>query len=1081
MRMLLSVVAALAMLAPGQECVGFVAENLAKGSNNFYEYFRISDQQVKVRVGDVLVYDIFLDPKNPQAKGGLDIDFGGDSALRDRGLLDQNGLRAHGDAILTAAVGKWYSRRIRLDAAAGLTATSWNLVFEGDENGRYAQFVDNVGIQHADGTTDWIVRNGTVKTRLVVNRSGYTAFPSCSSVDRTQVETNLDGAIASVVKDAKRFQALLSAHSDIEFAEKFVKQNPNPHLLTHVLEARAQLDLVESRRNATEAEIEGALHTVKNALQHTHTVMQSYTGHLVGHAHIDLQWLWDWQEGLVATRDTFNQAIKFMDEFPGFTFSQSSSALYKTTEEHYPALFKKIQQKVKAGQWEIVGGRICEGDTNMISPESQARQFLYAQRYFREKFGKTAVVGWEPDTFGHSIQMPQILKLGGCNYYYFCRGGKEKPLFWWQGLDGTKVLAFDEPASGSWYNSDLSYKQFQEMLDFKNKVGSKDMLWVYGVGNHGGGPTREMIEEALGWIKDPSKPKVKFSTATEFFKKLETYDLKRIPVIRDELNPVFEGCYTSHSEIKQLNRQAEYNTVSAEAVSAVASLVGFNYPKATFRQNWEDIGFHHHHDTLPGSGIHSPYEKTKTQLSRVIAEDKDIQQRAMETLAIRVTPVKDRLNYLVFNPTGWTRSGWVETYAVGSGWGGGGIDTNRPIVAVAPDGKEYPCELLESVSRRVRFLAGDVPGYGYRVFVFKNVDTPKPAERMEIDVPETLSNDKLEVRFNNELGAIDQIIDKRTGEKRQFVANGGTMGRLEMNIEKPHGMSAWALGEIGHTETLKMSSVSRGLHSVTFTTYQESFNHPGHLTEISQTYRLLPGSDQIEVTVDCDWQGLGNGQTGNPWLRVAFDTALNSPTATYEVPFGAITRPANGQEVVGLNWQDLSDAQAGVAVINDSKSGMSASGSTMRLSLIRSSYDPDPEPNPGVHKWHYAIVPHSGDWRTAGIVKRGQEFNLPMLISWVPFDARGDQPLELSTVNVSDPNVVTTALKRSEDGNDLVLRFYQARGANSVGSINLLRPIKSASWVNFLEDTLGVATVSGSKVAAPLHPYEIKTLKATLK
>jgi len=203
---------------------------------------------------------------------------------------------------------------------------------------------------------------------------------------------------------------------------------------------------------------------------------------------------------------------------------------------------------VAAGRWEIVGGRVCEGDTNIISPESHARQFLYGQRYFRERFGKQAAVGWEPDTFGHTWQMPQMLKLAGIKYYYFCRGGYGIPLFWWEAPDGSRVLAFEETAMDSWYNGDVTYKILDGLADFAQAYGSRHMLWVYGVGNHGGGPTRENIVAAMEWQKRPFLPKVEFSTATRFFKSVtSSVDLSQLPVIRTDLNTDhacnFRGCF----------------------------------------------------------------------------------------------------------------------------------------------------------------------------------------------------------------------------------------------------------------------------------------------------------------------------------------------------------------------------------------------------------------------------------------------------------------------------------------------------------------------------------------------------------
>jgi alpha-mannosidase len=1077
---MLSVALAALMAQAPDDVIGFVSENLAKGNGNFLTYFRFSDQKLTVQEGDVLVYDVLLDPKNPSPKGGVDVEFDQGVGFRDRGAIDQNGLRAHGDALLNQAVGKWYTRRIPMDAAKGATSETWNLVFEGDEFGRYLQFVDNVRVERKDGKTVWIYQDGLPTVRSLYSATGYTQKPWVAVVEKSRI-SDLEAAKAQVVQTAERVRSLEQARQDIALVREFVKEKPDPHLQAHLLEATAALDNVERNAKATPQEVEAALHTVQHALQHTHPAMEGYTGHLVGHAHIDLMWLWEWQEGIVASRDTFVQVDKFMDEFPGFTFSQSSSAIYKTIEEYYPELFKAIQKRVKQGRWELVGGRVDEGDTNMISPESHARHFLYGQRYFREKFGKTATVGWEPDTFGHTIQMPQILKLGGCDSYYFCRGGKGKPLFWWQGLDGTRMLSFEEPATNSWYNSDLSYKNFQEMLDFRKNNGSKDMLWVYGVGNHGGGPTREDIQEALSWMKDPSKPKVRFSTATEFFNKLRTYDLTKIPVVADELNPVFEGCYTSHAEVKRLNRHAEYSTSSTEALATVASMFGFAYPRAAFQRNWEDITFHHHHDTLPGSFIHPASEKTVTQLQRVLAENADIAQRAMETLTLRVTPKEGGVSQLVFNPTGWARSGWVEAYAWASGWSQNGVDPTR-LVAVDPDGKEYPVEVVDRVLRKVRLWAADVQAFGYKVFQLKNVERGKAvAEIKSPDAQNVLENDLLRVRFNNEIGAIDQILDKRTGEVKNYVATTGSMGRLEIHHEAPQGMSAWTLGPTTSVSVLKPADMQRGAHKLIFKSVQESLNNPGKPTTITQTFTLLPGSDQVDVDVECDWQHIGNGRTGGPTLRVAFDTSLQNPTAAYEVPFGAIDRPNDGKEVVGLNWQDLSNAAEGVAVLNDSKSGMSADGSTMRLTMIRSSYDPDTNPNPGYHHWRYAIVPHQGGWRQAGVVRKGYEFQQPMLAATVPFDARGTAPLTWGLVKMSDPNVVPITLKRSEDGDDVVLRMYESTGARSNGTIEFAKAIGGASWVNFVEDRLAPAPANRTAIPFGARGYEIKSVKVNLR
>lgn len=1079
-----SMVALGARDAREDRCLAFVSENLAKGRGNFFTYYRFSAKRLSIRPGDTLVYDVYLDAAIPTASGSIDVDFDdGGKSLRDIGLLDDQGVRAHGDGLIPLARGKWLTRRISLQGVEGRNAVSWNVVFEGDAPGRYAMFVDNARVEHSDGGRTILYESGQPESRVLLSHEGYTQFPTLVSVERAKVAdgSNLEPLVAQIVERGKRLRALDEARRDVELAAQFAAQSGDEHQREHAKEAMEALDAAASKEELKEEELQGAIHAAKAAISHTHPAMKEYTGHLVGHAHIDLQWLWEWQEGIVATHDTFQQVLRFMDEYPGFTFSQSSSCLYQTIEEHYPELFKGIQRKVKAGSWELVGGRICEGDTNLVSPESHARHFLYGQSYFREKFGKTAVVGWEPDTFGHTLQMPQILKLGGCDYYYFCRGGKGKPLFWWRGLDGTRVLAFDEPATGSWYNSDVSYKQFKEMLDFKEKAGSKDSLWVYGVGNHGGGPTREHLEEALRMMKTPGRPTVRFSTATEFFQKLGQYDLSQIPVVKDELNPVFDGCYTSQSRIKQLNRQAEAITTSAEAVSTVASLFGFDYPSASFRRNWEEIAFNHHHDTLPGSGIHAPYARTRASLERVIADGRFTAMRAMEALTLRVTPNKGGISVLVFNPTGWVRSGWVQTYLVNSGWDpNGGLDPAR-CVAKAPDGETYPVELLEPVSRLSRFYAADVPAFGYRVFHLTHGESPRKNVTVTKD-GFCWENEKLLVEFDASQGQISRLLDKRSG--RELVPAGGGMGRLEVHFEEPQGMSAWVLGNVRRIERLKPVGAEAGKEgsapTVAFRYELQGQNNPKRPTIVEQRFSLDPEADRVDCTVSCDWQAIGSDRTANPTLRVAVDAATDRPSTVHEIPFGAIVRPVDGQEYPALQWAAVGDALGGVALLNDSKHGYSAKGNTLRLSLIRSNFSPDPWPDPGSHTWRYAILPYHGGWGEAGLARRGTEFNLPLMAATVPFDAKGSLAQQWSPLEFSGDRVVATGLKRAEKGEDWVLRYFEPLGRPYDGRLRLALPVESIQRANFLEDTLGAEKIGPDGLPVKLRGFEIQTLRVQL-
>lgn len=1053
--------AVLAQAAPGNDTVlGFVSTNLAKGPDNFYTYYRFSTQRVQFRRGDVLVYDVYLDPKSPALKGGIDVDLDSSVSLRDHHLVDQNGIPAHGDGILTPAAGKWYTRRIALDKIAGHTSEAWTLVFEGDKDGRYAQFVDNVFVQRADGSRVDVYRDGPPPASELEGTNGYSSQPFLAAIPRAEVrDGDPSAAVAEVEEIGARLNAVEGLRRSVALAQAATKNGA----------FASDLHALETATAGSRAEYEREYAAVVKRLEAASPLLKSYVGDLVGYAHTDVQWLWEWPEARLAVFQTWRQALRFMDQYPNFTFSQSTSGYYQAMEETYPDLFKKVQRRVREGRWEIVGGRICEADENLLSPEAHARQFLYAQRYFREKFGRIATVGWEPDTFGHTAQMPQILKLGGCDSYYFCRGGKDQPLFWWEALDGTKVLTFDEVASGSWYNGPLDENTPKELIPWQQKTGRKEMMWVYGVGNHGGGPTKENIETALKWQKQPFQPTAKFSTATQFFADMRKGDLSRIPTLQTELEGVFNGCYTSQARMKLLNDQAEAATTTAEAVAAAASTFGFPYPGKEFRKNWETIGFNQHHDTICGSSFHWSYLKTLPELTGVIASDKVYARQALEFMTSRVSARAGGTTLMVFNPVGWRRSGWVDGYVADAPL------ASSSFVAVAPDGQEVPAYVTDAQTGAVRFYAKDLPAFGYSVYLLKAGSPAAEDLRMDVHDVAHLENRTLRATLDLHRGCVTSLIDKRTGRE---LAGAKGLGLLENHLEAPS-PDAWNLQPIVRVDTLA---------PVQFDAHQEPGNvvvafdyvltdPEGRPSKIRQTFRLGANEDHLDVSIDCDWRALGNPQHPSPLLRAAFDVAAEHPAATYEVPFGAVGRPTDGQEAPVQNWADVSDSQGGVTIAEVGKHGFSCTGATLRMSLIRSYDHPDTEPNEGLQHWEYQIVPHPGDWHAAEGAQRAAELAQPLLGVVVPPDSKGDAPMTWSAATLAGKGLVPTCLKKSEDDGDLVIRAYESLGAASNGTITAWSPLASARLVNFLEDPLGLAPVQAGKVPLAFRPFEIKTVK----
>jgi alpha-mannosidase len=1053
--------------------------NLSK-NGNFYVYYDLNGPQITIKPGDVLEYDLFIPGNSTMGNGGADIMFHQDVLpVRDLGTPDQNGLRVHPEEVIPQAKDTWYHREIKLDKAAKSTVRIWALVLEGDLLGPYSIFVDNMGIRHADGTWTWAYQNGAApKGAHVDGNNGYSKTVVLRAVPRSEVTAaRAPALVAREVKRAGQEQLIADYQHDVEYVENFAKNAPanNPYT-PDIAAARAALDKMKAEPDMSPEALTSLITSGRQRLAHTHPMMQKFTGYLVGHSHIDFQWLWEWPESLKVCHDTFNTVCNLMEEFPGFAFSQSSSALYRVTEQFYPDVFKRIQQKVKAGTWDIVGGRVCEGDTNLVSPESHARQFLLGQRYFRKTFGRTATVGWEPDTFGHTWSMPQIAKMGGLEYYYFCRGGKGDPLFWWEGPDGTKMLTFDEVASGSWYNGDLTNSTLNEVFNWSDKTGTNSIMWVYGVGDHGGGVTREQLNVAKDWMKTPYYPNVKFATAGKFFDTLAKGDLSKIPTVQDELNHVFEGCYTTHAYIKRLNRDAENITASAESISAVAATFGRPYPRQQFDDNWEGIVFNHHHDTLPGTAIHESYDKTREQLESIVTSSRNIAGDSMRFLATFMTQMKGaEYNIAVYNPLGWTHTAVAELpwpYQPG--------DDDQKWVAVAPSGEIIPVTVVRGqrpdnphARPMVTFTAKDVPGFGYRVFGLRRAtDADKAYDTVTVTPGPsiTLENARLRVTVNGGNGLVTSLFDK--AGNRETLAPGGAGNRLEIWHETADGMSAWTIGKYSGHEALDGPATVKVIENTpgrAIVRVDRDYNR----SHITQYIALRAGADQVETPLWVDWQEWGKMGDGGPFLKVACDVAGTDLKARYEIPFATMERPMDGRETVALKSGDLSNNDYGVTLLNDSKSGYSAEGNTLRLSLLRTSFDPDKMADQGEHFINTALLPHKGAYGAAE-ARAGFAFNQRLLTARVAPTADQTLPLEKSFVQVAGDSVIATVLKQSEDNpNAMVVRLYEAGGTPSTVRISADKPLSATQWVNFIEDPLAPKQ-AGPVAATDLRKFEIR-------
>jgi alpha-mannosidase len=542
--------------------------------------------------------------------------------------------------------------------------------------------------------------------------------------------------------------------------------------------------------------------------------------------------------------------------------------------------------------------------------------------------------------------------------------------------------------------------------------------------------------------KVPFLPNVKFSTATQFFKTLEKYDLSKIPVVKTELNTTsssgFFGTYTTHGDIKLWNRYAEAATESAEAIAAFASRYGFEYPQKEFRRNWEEITWNHHHDTLPGTSIHPSYNKSEQMYLRTIKSSREIADRAMKYLAAQVKSDGD--GYLIFNPTSSTRSERVRLNPAGGGY-------ERP--------KYYDLE--------------NMPGYGYQ-FV-KTADIARgPSVTIATDASK-LENERYRVTLDLSRGVITSIFDKK--DNREAIAPGGNGNRLEVHWEEPNGMSAWTIGTVKKVEPLTgpiAASLINGQNAVMWEVKFQS-------TTITQTITMSKDGPP-EFSMSTRWNELGAGDKLCPFLKVAFDINVgDSAKFTSQIPFGTIERPIDNVDVPAGKWADLSGSAGGAAIVNDCRHGYSAENKTLRLSLIRSSYYPDPNPNERRQFAKWVFHPHGGDWRAAKIDEYAEASNHPLLATKVIANPAGTLPPTGSLLSMGADNVIVTGVKRAEDDDDLVLRFYESEGKPTHVEPKLAFDVGKVSTVNLIEDKL--ADEKG--LAVDMRPYEIRTLKMAVK
>lgn len=789
---------------------------------------------------------------------------------------------------------------------------------------------------------------------------------------------------------------------------------------------------------------------------------------LLGHAHLDLAWLWPVSETWEAAKRTFTSVLQLQAEFPELTFGHSTPALYAWLEHHQPHLFNTIKNRVREGRWEIIAGLWVEPEFNLVSAESIIRQVLYGQRYIRKQFGVLNRVAWLPDSFGFCWQLPQILKSGKIDYFVTQKlrwnDTNEFPheVFFWQGLDGTQILSLMSAPIGEGIDR---VKLTRYAMESKERTGKAQVLGLPGVGDHGGGPSRDMLEVARRSHESRLFPRLQFTTAHTYLDYLAQE--KDYPIWADELYLEFHrGCYTSHADQKFYNRCCERLLYQAELWSSCASLLtGYDYPQVRLEQAWKSVLFNQFHDILPGSSIPEVFQEANQEWQQVIETTEEIIQQALGAIASQISlpepPTLGAQPLLIFNPLNWFRSEVVSMTLPEGILSAKILDT---------DGQEWVSQIENSL---IYFLTPNIPSVGYQLVWF----VPNTEPVLSVDYPKelTLKNESLEVTLDPATGDILELCDR---PNHRSVLR-GLGNQLQAFVDQGQYWDAWNIDP----DYQKFPLPPTQLESMDWESYGELVKTIKVVRTIGQSqiiqyYTLLGNENQLRITTCVNWQ------ERHTLLKVSFPVQLQADYMTYEIPCGAIRRSTHFKteqdqakwEVPALNWVDLTDEvqNYGVSLLTDYKSGYDPHPDQLRLSLLRGSTWPDPEADLGEHEFKYALYPHGGSWEAAGTVQRGYELNCPLQVYSCPLSDRnqpGSEKTRISYLEFSSSAWILTAFKKSEDHPyHWIVRGYESQGTTERIEVKNNLGLDYGNRVNLLEEEDGNTPLE-------IQPWEILTLK----
>lgn len=779
----------------------------------------------------------------------------------------------------------------------------------------------------------------------------------------------------------------------------------------------------------------------------------------VGHAHIDLAWLWPIRETIRKGARTFSTVLRMMERYPEYVFGASQPQLYDWMKQHYPALYEQIKQRVREGRWEPQGAMWVESDTNVPGGESLVRQILYGKRYFQQEFGLEMKSLWMPDVFGYSASLPQLLKKSGVDYMMTQKlswseyNRHPHHSFLWEGIDGSAVLTHMPPEDT--YNSPAAPRSIAKAeREYLDKNVSGHALMLFGIGDGGGGPGEEHLERLAREKNLLGLSPVQQEPSWKFFERLDE-ERESFQTWRGELYlEKHQGTLTSQARSKRFNRKMEKALRELEFASVLAARLGRDYPAKTLETIWKEVLLYQFHDILPGSSIQRVYDESLARYEELLGQTETMIADTYGYLAGHIAHSETAsAQTVIFNSLPWERREWLR---VNGRW----HHVQVPSMGYAVLSNDAGLE-VEGESASSSEILTKTPGEG--------ADAAAEGRSLE--------NDKVIVTFDQN-GAILSVLDK--AENREVIQQ----GRLGNDLRVYHdGGDAW---DFRHDYA---ANPGTPLHLLSMRELREGpriglvFEYGYGESSLTQTVVLTAGSRRIDFETDVDWKENGK------MLRTSFPVNIRTDQVHCEIQFGSLSRPTHRNtmwdfakdEICAHQWVDLSEPDYGVALLNDCKYGHRAIDNVLDLHLLRSSSYPDPEADRAAHRFTYSLYSHRGNHVQAEIYRRGHELNVPLRTVSLP-DVSDQEtrklPLSQAFFSPDHPRIMVESVKKAEDGNDIIVRLYETSGTHAGTTLRLGFQAAEAWVADLMENRLTQLKLNEpSEITLSFTPFEIITLR----